>query len=154
MIPWIFWKYVDTSLNVKNGISNIALGNGNTAETDEKTLHALNLFFSFVFQNEILDNISALFCAKNYDGLCFPDVFISPAAVFSKPRKLNPTKSEGRYRIHPRVLLELHKFHYIPLTILFNNSMEKGCIPCDWKNAEIIAIFKKTLRVIQQAIDQ
>ena len=32
------------------------------------------------------------------------------------------------------------------MTILFNNSIEKGSIPCDWKNAEIIAIFLKGIK--------
>ena len=70
-------------------------------------------------------------------------VVITPAAVFPKLKTLNPTKFEGPDRIPPRVLLELQKFLYIPLTILFNNSMEKGFIPCDWKNVEITAIKKK-----------
>ena len=56
---------------------------------------------------------------------------ITLAAVFDKLKTLNTTKSEGPDRIPPRVLLELQKFLYIPLTILFNNSIEKGSIPCD-----------------------
>ena len=53
------------------------------------------------------------------------EVVIPSAAVFSKLRTLNPTRSEFPYRIPSRVQLELHKFRYIPLTILFNNSIEK-----------------------------
>ena len=79
-----------------------------------------------------------LLCTYKY--ICLPEVVITPAAVFSKLKTLNPTKSEGPDRIPPTVLLDLQKFLYIPLTILFNNSMEKGSIPCDWKNAEITAI--------------
>ena len=139
--PNIYWKYVNTSMTVKNGISKLVLGNGNTAETAEQKSQALNLFFSSVFQNETLNNIPALNCANNSDGVCLPEVVITPAAVFSKLKTLNPTKSEGPDRIPPRVLLELQKFLYIPLTILFNNSIEKGPIPCDWKNAEITPIF-------------
>ena len=41
---------------------------------------------------------------------------------------LNPTKSEGPDRIPQRVLLEIRKFLYVPLTILFSNSIEKGSI--------------------------
>ena len=136
-------KYVNTSLKVKNGISQLVLGNGNTAETDEQRSQALNFYFFPVFQNETLDNISALNCANNSDGVCLPEVVITPAAVFNKLKTLNPTKSEGPDRIPPRVLLELQKFLYIPLTILFNNSTEKASIPCDWKNVEITAIKKR-----------
>ena len=81
--PKKIWKYVSTSLKVKNGINKLVLGSGNTAETDEQKSQALNLFFSSVFQNETLDNIPALNCANNSDGVCLPDVVITPAAVFS-----------------------------------------------------------------------
>ena len=60
--------------------------------------------------------------------------------------KRSPTKSEGPDRIPPRVLLELHKFLCIPLAILFNNSIEKGFIPCYWKNSELTAISKKGIK--------
>ena len=140
-------KYVNTSLKVKNGICKLVLGKGNTAETDEQKSEALNLFFSYVFQNETLDNIPALNCANNSDGVCLPEVVITPAAAFNKLKTHNPTKSDGPDRIPPRVLLELQKFLYIPLTILFNNSIEKGSIPCDWKNSEITAIFLKALKL-------
>ena len=139
--PKFFWKYINTSMIVKNGISKLVLGNGNNAETDEQKSQELNLFFSSVFQNETLDNIPAINCANNSDGVCLPELVITPAAVFNKLKTFNPTKSEGPDRIPPRVLLELQKFLYIPLTILFNNSIEKGSIPCDWKNAEITPIF-------------
>ena len=103
--------------------------------------HKHEIYFSLMFfQNETLDNIPALNCANNSDGVCLPEVVITPAAVFNKLKTRNPTKSEGPDRIPPRVLLELQKFLYIQLTILFNNLIEKGSIPCDWKNAEITAI--------------
>ena len=122
--PNFFWKYVNTSLKVTNGISKLVLRKGNTAETDEnEKSQALNLFFSSVFQSETLDNIPALNCANNSDGVCLPEVVITQAAVFSRLKTLNPTKSEGPDRIPPKVLLELQKFLYIPLTILFNTSI-------------------------------
>ena len=133
-------------MKVKNGISKLVLGNGITAETDKQKSQALNLFFSSVFHNETLDNIPALNCASNSEGVCLPEVVITPQAVFNKLKTLNPTKSEGPDRIAPRVLLELQKFLYIPLTILFNNSIEKGSIPCDWKNEEITPILKKGIK--------
>ena len=68
-----FWKYVNASLKVKNGIRKLVLGNSNT-ETDEQKSQALNLLFSSVIQNETLDNITALNCANNSDGVCLPEV--------------------------------------------------------------------------------
>ena len=40
--PIFFGKFVNTSLKVKNGISKLVLGNGNTAETDEQEVVSLN----------------------------------------------------------------------------------------------------------------
>ena len=90
---------------MKNGISKLVLGNGNTAETEEQKSQALNLFISSVFQNETLDNISAINCANNSDGVCLQEVVITPATIFNKLKTHNPTKSEGPDRIPPRVLL-------------------------------------------------
>ena len=106
---------------MKVGMYMPELGNGNTAETDEQNSQALNIFFSSVFQNETLDNIPALNCANNSDGVCLPEVVITPAVVLNKLKTLHPTKSECPDRIPPRILLELHKFLYIPLTMLINN---------------------------------
>ena len=89
--------------------------------------HKQNLFFSSVFQNETLDNIPALNCASNSDGLCLPDVVITPAAVSNRLKALNPTKSEAQ--------IEYHQGYYST-----GSSMEKGSIPCDCKNAEITPI--------------
>ena len=67
------------------------------------------------------------------DDVCLPDIVIIPIAVLNKIRTLNPTKSECHDIISPRILLDLQKFLYIPMIILFNNCIEKGCIPHNWK---------------------
>ena len=105
---------------MKNGIGKLEFEDVNTAETDEQDSQALNLFFSYVFQNETLDNIPSLNFHYISDGVCLPVVLIASAAVFSRLKTLNPTKSEGPDRISPMVLLEIHRFLYIPLMILLN----------------------------------
>ena len=62
-----------------------------------------------------------LTCANNSYGICLQDAVITIAAVFNKLRSLRHTTLEGPHRIPPRVLHELNKFLYTPLTILFNN---------------------------------
>ena len=51
-------------------------------------------------------------------------------------------KSCGPDEIHPRLLCELDKQQAAPLTRLFNNSLQSGCIPGDWKIATVSPIFK------------
>ena len=45
--------------------------------------------------------------------------------------------------MHPRILQELHEVVHIPISIIINNSIQKGELPYDWKRAHISAIFKK-----------
>ena len=134
------------SLKVKNCIGRVNIRDGFIAETDDNKSQALNLFFFFVFQSKTLDNIPALSCANNSDGVCLPEVVITSSAVFNRLETLNSTKSEGPDRILPRVLLELHRFVHIPLTILFNNSTEKGSIPCDWKKCRNNSHLKRVIK--------
>ena len=45
--------------------------------------------------------------------------------------------------LHPRILHALEDKFARPLTPLFNNSVETGIIPEDWKSANATAIHKK-----------
>ena len=91
----------------------------------------IKVYFLYVVLNFLFDLLSTIVMTMQMTLMTIM-LYITP----------NPTKFEGPDRIPPRVLHELQKFLYILLTILFNNSMEKGSIPCDWKNAEITAIKK------------
>ena len=52
-------------------------------------------------------------------------------------------KSTGRDTLHPRILSALEDKLARPLTHIFNNSVETGIIPRDWKLANVTAIHKK-----------
>ena len=68
---------------------------------------------------------------------------ITPIAVKDKLKQLNNCKIQGPDGIPPKVLKEVSENLAIPLSILFNKSLEKGLIPADWKQAEVVAVFKK-----------
>ena len=53
------------------------------------------------------------------------------------------SKSPGPDEIHPRVLYELRDIISLPLSIIFETSVNSGQMPDDWKIAEIVAIYKK-----------
>ena len=74
------------------------------------------------------------------------DIVITPIAVKDKLKvckQLNNCKAQGPDGIPPRVLKEVSENLAIPQSILFNKSLEKGLIPADWKQAEVVAVFKK-----------
>ena len=67
---------------------------------------------------------------------------------YDKLCKLNKRKAQGPGSIPPRVLIELSKELSIPLSILFNKSLEDGKIPNECKSTNVIAIFKKGTKSI------
>ena len=56
---------------------------------------------------------------------------------------LNVHKSPGPDGIHPRFMQELSAELCIPLTMIFENSIESAQLPDQWKVARVSAIFKK-----------
>ena len=56
---------------------------------------------------------------------------------------MNDIKSHGVDGIHPKLLLEIVEQTSIPLATVFNLSLEEGIVPLEWKEANIIPLFKK-----------
>jgi len=48
--------------------------------------------------------------------------------------------------IHPRVLKELADVTAGPLSIIYQRSWESGEVPADWKSANVLPIYKKSMR--------
>ena len=102
----------------------------------------LNKFFSSVFTDEDLSCIPH-FEPRAPHAALVQDLEITEDMVKSKLKCLSATSSPGPDQIHPRVLREAAKQVAVPLTILFNKSIESGCLPDDWKQGVVVPIFKK-----------
>ena len=138
-----FWKYVQSKRKVNSGISPLIKDDGGVASTDHEKAKTLNNFFSSVFTKENLDDMPSTTEASRSQGIFLADIFITPDAVKDKLKKLDPNKAHGPDGIPSRVLKELNEQLALPLSILFNKSLQEGKIPHDWKEAEVVAIFKK-----------
>ncbi len=57
---------------------------------------------------------------------------------------MNPRKSEGADETHPRIFTSLARYLAAPLAKLFNNLLETGIIPVEWKSSIIFPIYKKS----------
>ena len=67
---------------------------------------------------------------------------------------MNDNKSPGVDVIPPKLLLEIVEQISIPLAAVFNLSLEEGIVPLDWKEVNIIPLFKKKVReTCQRTID-
>ena len=79
------------------------------------------------------------------DCLCnenISDIMVTPELVKKRLENLNKFKSSGPDNIHPHVLKETAPSVCIPLSIIFNESLETGETPKDWRNAKETPIFK------------
>ena len=76
----------------------------------------------------------------NVDNLLL-DIDITPQMVRSKLEKLRLNKASGPDNVNVNLLkncLELD----LPLSLLFNKSLQSGHLPQDWKDANITPLFK------------
>ena len=141
--PKRFWKFVQEKLKWNTGISALKKGNDELATSDKEKAEVLNDFFSSVFTREKLDNLPDVEHNNKIKDTYLQDIRITSHAVEKKLKELDPGKAQGPDKVPARVLKELSKELALPLTHLFNKSIEDGTIPDDWKAAEVVAIFKK-----------
>ena len=71
------------------------------------------------------------------------EVSVSEEEVYEQLSLLNPNKAPGPDGIHPCLLKNCANTVTRPLFMIFAHSLEMGCIPEEWKKANIIPIFKK-----------
>uniref|UniRef100_A0A674KC54 Reverse transcriptase domain-containing protein n=1 Tax=Terrapene triunguis TaxID=2587831 RepID=A0A674KC54_9SAUR len=100
----------------------------------------LNEYFASVFNeaNEGLRNSGSV-----TDGNKGRGVDITVSEVEAKLEQLNGTKSGRPDDLHPRILKELAQEIASPLAIIFNESVNSGVVPLDWRIANVVPIFKK-----------
>ena len=70
-------------------------------------------------------------------------VNFSTDVVEAKLSGLSQYKAAGPDNVHPFILSTFAKFFAVPLSLIFQSSMDVGVVPVDWKCANVTPIFKK-----------
>ena len=70
--------------------------------------------------------------------------------VALKIRYMKDNKSPGVDGIPPKLLFEIVEHISIPLATVFNLTLEEGIVPLEWKEANVIPLFKKKVRETNQ----
>ena len=68
---------------------------------------------------------------------------VTPEVVVSKINNMKENKSPGVDGIPPKILKETVEQISTPLAHVFNMSLQEGIVPFEWKEANIIPLFKK-----------
>ena len=107
----------------------------------------LNGYFSSVFTKVDIRSLpvpDAKFqgAKPNYLGL----LIVTSEMVAKKTKAMKGNTSPGVDGIPPRLLMETVKQISMPLARLFNLSLKEGVVPFEWKEANIIPLFKKGSR--------
>ena len=115
---------------------------GNLVSDDAKKAEVLNDHFASVFTKENTDNIPTLDIDLD-DITLIEEVTVTNETFTKHLQKLKLGKASGPDGINSRVLKEL-AYQVAPgLKIIFELSMAEGKLPKDWKDAHVIALFKK-----------
>jgi hypothetical protein len=137
-----FWKYIQSKTKTRTGVGDLYKPNGDLTVGEEEKVNVLNDFFCSVFTREA-DLPDSATCQEREFAQELTSIEISEEDVLKKLNRLKTDKSPGPDGLHPKVLFETRDFIYKPLSIILQQSMETGTVPCDWKIANVSPIFKK-----------
>ena len=73
-------------------------------------------------------------------------LIVTPEMVAKKIKAMKDKKSSGVDEILPKLVMETVEQISIPLARVFNLSLKEGVVLFQWKEANIIPVFKKSLR--------
>ena len=99
--------------------------------------------FGKVFTKENLSDIPEgkwVFPDKGGIGLC--DISFDEASVLKSLKKLRDDKAVGADELVPRFLNLIKQELACPLTILFQSIMVCESVPDDWKEANVVPVYK------------
>ena len=104
----------------------------------------LNMHFSSVFTREDTSSLPIPETKFNgTEGERLGQLVISPEVLANKINNMKDNKSPGVDGIAPKILKETVEQMSKPLAHVFNMSLQEGIVPLEWKEANIIPLFKK-----------
>ena len=135
-----FNSYVKSKLNSRVPIGPLKV-NKETVSKNIDIANVLNGYFCSVFTKEDTSNIPVprdMNCNSTLSNVVF-----EPLDIIKKIEKLKPSSSSGPDNLSTKFLHTFRNSISQPLSIIYNKSMQSGCVPQDWRSANITPIFKK-----------
>ena len=141
------YAYVRSKQNVQDKVGPLEDSAGNIISQGFLMAEDLNGYFSSVFTKEDISSLpvaDAKFQGAKSDYL--GPLVVTPELVAKKIKEMKDNESPGVDGIPPKLLMETVEQISIPLARVFNMSLKEGVVPFEWKEANIIPLFKKGSR--------
>ena len=107
----------------------------------------LHMHFSSVFTRDDTSSLPVPETKFNgSEGERLGQLVVTPDVVASKINSMKENKSPGVDGISPKILKETVEQISSPLAHVFNMSLQEGIVPLEWKEANIIPLFKKRFK--------
>ncbi len=143
--PILFYAYMRDSLKVKPTVTKLEKENGSVIKDDKEVAETLSRFFKSVYTEEDVTTIPN-FNMKVPQENIINDVDFTEEDVYKKLCELREDKACRPDDISRMVLKHCASMLKVPLHILFRTTLDEGCLPWDWKKANVCPIFKKGSR--------
>ncbi|XP_072017493.1 uncharacterized protein [Amphiura filiformis] len=151
--PKIFWRHVNKGIRRDNSSGIAALRQQGQLVSDALSkCEILNTYFKSVFTTEDTTKIPETQSTPAFPVMA--DFKITSAGVEKLLNGLNASKAAGPDGLPRRILKILAPQIAPALTFIFNQSLQTGTLPQDWKTANITPIHKKEIVQKQRTIDQ
>ena len=142
-----FYAYVRSKQNVRDKVGPLEDNAGDKITEGILMAEELNMHFSSVFTRE--DTSSLPVPETKFNGSeeeRLGQLIVTPEVVASKISNMKENKSPGVDGLSPKILKETVEQISKPLAHVFNMSLQEGIVPLEWKEANIIPLFKKGSR--------
>ncbi len=143
--PKLFWNYTRHFTRSSSTIDMIVDGEDKITDDTQKA-EILNSYFTSVLIVEPEIKIP-LPQAPNVGNVIL-DFDVTPEIVRDKLSKLKPNKASGPDNVSVNVLRNCLNFD-LPLAIIFNQSLQMGQLPQDWRDANVTPLHKKGSRQLR-----
>ncbi|CAH8531160.1 unnamed protein product [Dicrocoelium dendriticum] len=149
--PKCYYSYVQSKASLREVVGCLTMEDGTQAVDDVDKVEVLLRVYQSLHRK---DSGSALpsqpHCSTSYT---MREIILNVSEVFTVLASLNPYKSAGPDSVHPAIVKPLADILQYPVAELFNQSLQEGKLPRDWKEATIVAIHKGVLSRCLLTID-
>ena len=141
------YAYVRSKQNVRDKVGPLEDNFGNIVTQGFLMAEELNMHFSLVFTREDTSSLPVPETKfKGSEGERLGQLVVTSEVVASKINNMKENKSPGVDWISPKILKETVEQISTPLAHMFNMSLQEGIVPLEWKEANIVPLFKKGSR--------